>query len=453
MNSPLKYSGSSRSSLLASALITLAFSVSGAEPAAPASAPNTSPAAVSAVVTKPAWLSDLSFTFKEGYDDNVFLSDADGLLQERDSWFTTITPKVGFNLLPLLPEQQTLKTFSFSYAPEFITYHNEPTESHNDHRIAVALKGKADAFSFSLDNAFVYIDGEKTAPTYTNGLNAYATATARERREQFQDRANVSVQFDQEKWFARAVSSLLYYELLSDQSTAPGYQNYVDRYDVSGGVDFGYKINGQVSATLGYRYGHQYQELVVGNALSASSDYQRVLVGVEGKPWKWLTVAIVGGPDFRSYADTAPVNDRTPVKYYGEASITAQPTAKDTLAFKYKQFQWVASTGKVPYFDSSYTLTYNRKLTSKLLLDLSGRILSSDYTSALTAIGAKSNNRDDWMYTAATGLAYTFTPNLSASVTYSIDFGRNNQDALTTVAREQREFQRQLLGVAGTLKF
>ncbi len=460
MKPPLRNSCDPHNFLIVAALFSLVIDAAGAGNSAasgvsaPAgTTPRTEPTAAHATFVKPGWLTDFSFGFKEGYDDNVFLSNAAGVLQKRDSWITTVTPKVGFNLAPLLPDQKVLKTFSFSYAPELVTYHQEPTESHNDHRIATVIRGDADAFSFSLDNVFVFIDGEKAGPTYTNGCNAYATATARERREQFQDRANVSFQFDQEKWFVRLASSLVYYELLAEQRAILGYQNYVDRYDVNGGLDFGFKINAQLATTVGYRYGQQFQGRVIGSTLSSSSDYQRVLLGLEGKPWKWLTMAVAGGPDFRSYADTAPVPNADSIKYFGEASITAQPTAKDTLAFKYKQFQWVSGTGKVPYFDSSYTLTYNRKLTRKLLLDISGRIMSSDYTSGLTSLGGAMNARDDWMYTVATGLAYSFTSNLSASATYSIDFGRNQQDGISSTAEKQREFQRQLIGIGASLKF
>ena len=104
---------------------------------------------------------------------------------------------------------------------------------------------------------------------------------------------------------------------------------------------------------------------------SSPNDYQRVLLGLEGRPWKWLEVKIQGGPDFRSYeGDSAthitPVNDLNPVKYYGEALLIAKLTAADTLTFKYKQWQWLSTLGKVPYFDSTYDLSYHRKLTSKL---------------------------------------------------------------------------------------
>ena len=74
-----------------------------------------------------------------------------------------------------------------------------------------------------------------------------------------------------------------------------------------------------MAATLGWRYGSQGQEKYSFEAFNSSSDYQRVLLGVEGRPFKWLNMQILGGPDFRSYEKIAPVSDRHTVTYYGEA--------------------------------------------------------------------------------------------------------------------------------------
>jgi opacity protein-like surface antigen len=204
---------------------------------------------------------------------------------------------------------------------------------------------------------------------------------------------------------------------------------------------------------------------VVGAAkslVSADNDYQRALLGFEGKPWKWLTVSLQGGPDFRSYEGTtvgrhtAAVADLNPVKYYGEAAITADITPQDALSFKYRQQQWVSSTGLIPYFDSNYELTYRRKLTSKLSLEAGGRIQSSDYTSALhgnAAIGT-AWQRDDWVWTAIVGLAYTVTPNFGLNAGYSYDWGRNAQYGLTVAQHaENRKYEHQLVAFGAQFKF
>jgi hypothetical protein len=433
-----------------------------------------------ATLQKPVWLTDLSIGVKESYDDNVYLSGvvptsyttpAGGVeaLKDHSSWVTTVSPKLGFNFAPLLGDQKVLQALTLGYAPDFVTYHDADTESYNVHRIATAVKVRADDFSFNLDNGFNYINGSKFGPDYSAGLNAYATGTLRERREQYQDRSTVTFKYDQEKWFLRPTASLLWYNLETAQLTAAaggtGYQNYADRYDVNGGADVGYKLNKDLAVTLGYRYGHQYQQAyalaIDPYGQSSSSDYQRVLLGLEGKLFSWLDVKLQGGPDFRNYDNSAPVSDDNTTKYYGEAVLTATLSKQDTLSFNYRQWQWVSSTGKVPYFDSTYDLNYKHKFNDKLSGNLEGRLLGSDYTSGLAAgagstpghIVGTTNTRNDLFYTLSAGVQYAFNANFSANLAYAYDFGRNGQDGLTTAAVQPREFDHQLVTLGVVFKF
>jgi len=171
------------------------------------------------------------------------------------------------------------------------------------------------------------------------------------------------------------------------------------------------------------------------------------LVGIEGKPWKWLEVKLQFGPDFRSYPqDTAthitPVSDKHLVTYYGEASLTATITTRDTLTFVYKQFQWVSQLGTIPYFDSTYKLSYRRRMSDQLTLDLGGSILSSDYTSG----NLPSSRRHDWEYVPSARLSYSFNAHISANLAYEFDAGRNGLAGV--VNPQTREFNRNLISIA-----
>jgi len=297
-----------------------------------------------------------------------------------------------------------------------------------------------------LDNGLSFIDGSREGPTYPGGfLNAYATTAPRERRKQLNDHATVVFLYHQDKWFVRPTASLLYYDMMTELLNVKGYQNYADRYDVNGGADFGYRVEPQLAVTLGYRYGHQYQEQFSFSPYSSPSNYQRVLLGIEGQPWEWLAVELQFGPDFRSYppdiaTHITPVSDKHPVYYYGEANLTATITAKDMLNFKYKQWQWVSQLGNIPYFDSTYQLSYRRKLSDPLTLDLMGSILSSDYTSG----NLPTSLRDDYGYNLSTSLGYSFK-HITANLTYTFNAGRNAQDGV--VAPQTREFNRNLISV------
>ena len=416
--------------------------------------------------SKPVWLSEASLGIKESFDNNVFLSGVDSkflstsypvppgsvaALKDEGAWITAISPRVGINLASLLGNQTTFQTLSLAYVPDFVVYHDRNSENYNAHRLLTAVTGQAKAVSFNADNNFLFVDGRDLAPVYPDSLfSSFVTSSARERREQIQERANISVQLDRENWFLRPQTSLLYYDFMTRQlnpASFPGYQNYVDRLDVNGGADVGYKITSNAAMTLGYRYGRQYQQQFAYSPYSSSDDYQRVLFGIEGRPWKWLEVKIQGGPDFRSYADSAPMNYRQPMKYYGEATVTATFTPKDTLIFKSKQWQWLSSLGKVPYYESLYDLSYHHKLTEKIGWDLGGRLMSWDFTSG----NLSTCRRMDLQYTASTGLGYAYNEHLNFNLAYTLDFGRNDLDGV--VNPQTREFDQQLFSLAAKWKF
>lgn len=444
-----------RNSILGAILIVLSQ-------AAPAAPEQTSP-----TNQMPAWLTDVSLTAKESYDDNVFMSGVPQALvpagtttlKDRSSFITTASPRIGLDLAALPALNGDVKTLSLVYAPDFVRYHSLPSENYDAHKFLTTVKAAGGPISVTLDNTITFVDASKTAPAYPGSLlNAWATISAYPRREQLQDRSKFSIQYDLGDWFIRPNATAAYYAMMTDikdtsaAGTPSGYQNYATRYDVNGGADLGYRFSSTMAVTLGYRYGSQGQEQYWFTKDSSPSDYQRVLLGLEGKPCDWLSVQIQGGPDFRDYApDTAthitPVNDHHPVKYYGEATIAAKLSPNDTLTVKYRQFQFVSCLGKVPYFDSSYDLSYSRKLTSQLSLDLGGKVLSADYTSG----NLSTCRRDDWDFALSAGAKFAFNRHFSASLSYSADLGRNELDGVANPGT--RDFDRQLVSLAAQFKF
>ena len=434
-------------------------------------------------LTKPAWLTELSITVKESYDDNVFIAGAKPsdyktvnlnlvpssialALENKSCFVTAVSPKVGVNFAPLLGDQHLLQTLSLGYAADIVNYGSASTENYDAHRIIAAINGKTDDVSFSAENTFSAIDGSKLGPFYPGALaSAISIGILRERRDQLQDRSVVSLQYDVDKLFIRPTGYFQDYDLQTEQLSKAqvggqaGYQNYSDRYDVNGGLDLGYRIMPAFAATLGYRYGAQYQETFAKSidpvGFSASSDYQRILVGFEGKPIQWLDAKFQIGPDFRDYGSKAPVSDPHMVTYYGEASLTATISSKDSLSFNYKQFQWVSSIGKSPYFDSAFDLNYKRKLTDQLSMDLGARVVEADYTSGLDTtkpVGTQALfKRDDTMTTMSVGLTYTFNAHASVSLAYSLDLGRNAEDGIVNPGT--REFNRNVVSAAARFSF
>ena len=100
---------------------------------------------------KPAWLGELSGTLKESYDDNVFMVE-NGKLANRSSWVTTVSPKVGFNLVPLLGDQTVLQALSLAYAPDFSFFHEEDSEDFTADKLNLSLKGKRGNVTFAAEH-------------------------------------------------------------------------------------------------------------------------------------------------------------------------------------------------------------------------------------------------------------------------------------------------------------
>ncbi len=437
---------------------------------------------------KPKWLTEASLSVRESFDNNIFMSGVsashlpaaytlpDGgvaALKDQESWITTLAPKVGFDFAPLLGTSGMLKALTLGYAPEFVTFHDAQTESYDVHRLAAGIKLKRGDFSLTADNLFTYVDGSDTGPSYPGRTNAptsyyssFVNSTVRERREQTQDRANLVLLYDQPAWFVRGAGTLLNYNQLTRQLPAGtitnnGYLSHPDRNDANVGADFGYKLATNFAVTIGYRIGAQRQEKLPAAidkyGQTASSDYQRLLLGFEGKPAKWLTARVQAGPDFRSYTAAAPVRHEDPVTFYGEGLLEARASSSDTFTLKYKQWRWMSSTGKVPDDETQFDLSYVRKLSDQLSLSLGARAARADYHCGLsysktkyTPENAITNPRDDWDYTGTAGLRYAFTPNISADLGYMLELGRN---ADGDVIDGTRNFNRQVASLGVTLKF
>jgi hypothetical protein len=416
---------------------------------------------------KPAWFTDAGLTVKESYDDNVFMSGVSQgsvpvgttTLKDQSSYITTVSPKAGFNVASSLDAGSNLELLAFTYAPDFVMYHSLPSENYDAHRLILAVKGKDGEFSYKVDSTVVYVDASRVAPAYPGNLfNAWATINAFQRREQLNDRSALTLQYDMDRWFIRPGATVAYYGMMTEikdpglSTTPSGYQNYCTRYDVNGGADIGYMFSRDMAATAGYRYGSQGQEQYSFAPYSSPSDYQRLLLGVEGNPFKWLNVGVVGGPDFRAYegdssGHISPLNNLHPVTHYGEAVLTATMTPEDMLTFKFKQFQFVSCLGEKPYFDSSYALGYGRKITDRLRLDLGARLLEADYTVGNLSACA----RDDLEYIFSAGLHFAFTAHFAADFAYSAALGRNAQDYI--VNSQNRDFNSQEVSLAFQARF
>ena len=463
--------GVSRRVLLAGVLALTTVSALAAETNAPGLLP-----------PKPKWLTEASLTVRESYDNNVFLAGASGrylppvytipadgvaALKNQYSWITTVSPKIGLELAPLLGNNGVLRSLTLGYAADFVTFHDAPSENYDVHRLAAGVRLASDDLTFQADNLCTYMDGGRIAASYP-GVGLYSAFVSdqatRDRRAQALDRASASLQYDQPAWFVRGVGALVNCNYLTHQYPSAiysGYMNYVDRYDVNVGGDFGYKLATNLAITASCRIGRQHQDLLpVGidpYQQSSSCEYQRFLLGVEGLPCDWLTVRIQAGPDFRDYAASAPVRHDKPVTFYEESSLEVRVTPDNILSFTSWQCRWVASSGKIPYDGRSFALNYLRKVTDALSLKAGVRAIRYAYHCALsysaglsTPATAPANGRDDWDLIESVGATYAVTSRFSIDLNYAASFGRN---ADGTALADTRNFNDQIVSLGATLRF
>lgn len=441
---------------------------------------------------RPVWLSEASLEIREGYDNNVYRGGSGrnfvsppyrlppggvAAVGGVGSFFTTVSPKVDINLATLLGQPEVLRVLSLTYAPDFFQYRDAPIENYSAQRIATAIAGKIDSVSYRLDNSFVYIDGSKTAESYPGSYySCFGEGTLRERLNQTQERSVLAVQYDQDRWFLRPTASLLEYHLNTElfpngsSGSTPGYMNYVDRSDFNGGADVGYRLNHDFALTLGYRDGHQYQqklpEAIDPYGLSSSSDYQRLLFGLEGNLTTWLSVKYQGGPDFRNYSDAAPVSNHDPVKYFGEGALAATITTNDALSFSYLQQQWVSGLGRYPSYQKTFALNYRHAFCDQLSANLGASLLTSDFTEGRVLSGPVTtptslpNYRSDRLYAVTARLRYDVTANLSVDVAYALDLGRNEEPRTdlalasgTQLPATKRQFEDQIVSMGAKVRF
>jgi hypothetical protein len=429
--------------LILSILVLTASTADSQE--APSSLPVSGPSA--SVLSRPAWMTELSLELKESYDDNLLGVSGDGMPKSY-SWITTVTPRIGLDFAPLINNQRVLQVLSLNYEPAFASYSQASEENNFAHRILNKIKAKSDNISFSLDNSFVYIDGSSIAPIYAapdNVRSSYAHALPRERRNQYQDRTKFEFQLDLDPCFIRPTGSLQYWDMLTDQRAISGYQNWVDRYEINGGADIGRRISSQLAVFLGYRYGRQFQDTVINSNYSSTNNFHRTLIGIEGKLFNWLTLSLLGGPDFRQYDDSAPVNDKNQVNFYGESSLTGQISKQDTVTLKYKGTRWISSTGQLPTFDSSIDLGYRHKFDTALSWNLNCQVKNADYTIGNLTSGSAPSLRNDWLYAFSTGLSHDFNAHVGININLAANLGRNSQDGIPNA--DYRQFDEYLTAI------
>jgi hypothetical protein len=379
---------------------------------------------------------------RETYDNNVFLQD-EGDLRRRDSFVTTITPSIATTLGGTSGDKTGPASLALRYSPEIAFFHSEHSEDYVAHAGSAALSARQGPWSFLWTNAATQIEGEDRSPLFLAPGGAPATGgpAIRDRRDQFAYRTSASIVYDTPDYFLRPAATGYVHDFQTEHSADVGYLNYVDRSEYTVGLDVGWKFMPDTALTLGYRFGSQRQADLLDVDLNYSNDFHRILVGVEGRPVKWLKVNASAGPDFRHFdGDPADGFDDRQTEFFADATLTLLPTVNDEISFTAKRFMQPGFGGRSVYNDSNYTLNWLHRFGKKLSTRVNFRAYNTDFE--------KPALREDWVYY----LTFSAGLELHKNVTLDLGFTREVGDS-ELPDTEGREYHRTLAFVGITCNF
>lgn len=409
-------------------------------------------------------------TFKETYDDNVYLLDTAPYpylappphsliaVPNKGSFVTTVTPSLNLTYVA-----GPGFAASLSYAPDMVWYESAPSQDYAAHRTNLNFTGNIGGVSYEWLNSAVWTEGsDQTLTTMRPGdCRAIGGIPLRDRCEAAVFRDGIKVTIPAGQWFLRPVFTSYVHDFRTGQranlaanKNSYVYDNYIDRWEINGGMDLGYEVMDQTKLFVGYRYGHQSQGTVLkegavpGSVITAGSpydnNYQRFLAGVEGAPAPWLKLAVMSGPETRDWLDATPAGfDRGKALWYVDAQLTLLPTKEDACALRMTRFEQPAFTSQSVYQDIKYDLSWRHQCSAKLTVGAGFTVYNCVWQDPAL--------RNDWIYTPSLMAGYAFSPNLTAELSWSHDSAVNKQTPVagtSTQYAEGREFQRNLTSIA-----
>ncbi|MCX5797418.1 MAG: hypothetical protein NTY77_18155 [Elusimicrobia bacterium] len=390
---------------------------------------------------KGPWTPAAGISVKEYRDDNVLLQDQ-GDQARRKSWVTDVTPSLGVTY-------QDTRAFKalFSYAPEIARFHSQPSENYAAHRGSLNLSGATDAASWEVLNSAVWIDGSDQGPSFTGGgdVPAIGGIPIRDRRRALVLRNGFKATRTLGRWFVRPLFNSYVHDFRTRQFSSvgvhTGYENYISRYELSGGADLGFEAFAQTRLFAGYRVGRQHQGELLGAASPYSNDYHRVLLGAEGSPAGWLKFNLAAGPDFRYFAPGTAANfDRRKTLWYYDASLTLTPGLADVVALAAKRYAQPAFSSQSLYEDVVYDLDWKHRFCDQLTAGAGFRTYAGLWLQPV--------QRRDWIYTGSLSVSYKPRKGLGLDLAYSHD---SVSSAVPNTSG--RTFMRNLVSLEGRYSF
>lgn len=344
------------------------------------------------------------------YDTNVFQTRA-GSLADQSSWISRFEPRIRLQL-----DADT----QLSYRLEAVRFWDASSEDHLRHHLGLQTRGELAALTYRFSTTHLQVQGPGDALVFDEGRSAFSTSSARERRNQWQNRTQGDLRWDvSERQFLRVRGSLLYYDLNSNVRIQPRYDNWIDRYDINAAIDWGRQLDNGLQAYFGLQRGYQHQGRQGGRLSDRSNHYHRLLFGLSGRVHEDLNVNIEVGPSRHEYR-TGPGPLRT-TRWFGNLAATWQVSGKDQLSAQVSKRRFVASTGNLANIISSYSLSWNRQMNSQLSWRLQGQLRSIEYDGV--DIG-------DWLYIGRAGVSYKLDSGILLDLEFERTLGRDERQSV-----------------------
>jgi hypothetical protein len=383
------------------------------------------------------WHVTTATALKETFDSNVYLQDETSLAR-RESLVTSLQ-------LDLAANWQNSPGFcaKLNYQPEAAWFHSESAENHLRHRITANLFGQCNDFIYDSATALVFINGDSVGPTWIGAGGAPATGgtAVRDRRDAAVYRSSLRLTHAFGNWFGRPAATFYWHDFQTEHRSSAGYQNYVDRGEITAGADLGKNLEA-LAIWSGYRIGRQDQAQLLQFPEEYDSTFHRVLIGLEGCPASWLKLNVTIGPEFRRYDDKVPATfgDRDELNLFFDSSVTLTPTKSDSVTATAKRFEQPGSSGRAAYEDSTYELCWRHQLTSEWTAGISGRAYGTAFL--------KPAQRDDWIFSQSAFVNWKVTRSINAEISYTHESGET-----ATANASAREYDRHLIAIGFRYNF
>jgi len=372
--------------------------------------------------------------FGIGYDSNVYLQDVEpdpaGVAEAAASGLEVVRPNQGSVVATVLPRFSAAYVpgsafrVNAAYSPELVYYTDEPSEDHVIHRGTLGLGGTVGKATWELPNTFLYIDGGDLGPTFglPGDIPAIGGVPMRDRRQAFIFRNSFKVSYPVGKFLLRPVATAYLHDFQTQQrpsGTGYRYENYIDRLEVTGGLDALYAVADRTHLLAGYRFGFQEQHKLLGVDSPYDNHLHRFLVGAEGSPWSWLRLAVLAGPDVRVFHDdrlstVVPAFQDDELLVYVDAVVTVSPTTRDTVTLLNRRYEQPAFGSPSMYEDVTYDATWRHQFDPRWSARAGFRIYLGDWQGPV--------NREDWIYTVSGGVAWAPLPKVTAELGYGYDW-------------------------------